>query len=315
MKKVLLTGGTGFIGYHLIKELHKRNIEFWAICRPGNSEAERIKGIKGAHIISCDLKDISRLPEICEEREFDAFFHLAWNGASGELRLDENVQMENVKCVVDCVKVAKELQCKKVIFAGTVCEKQVESIGEIDKFSNSSNYLIAKKYAHVMAQNIAKKIQQEIVWCNFYHPIGVFNKKNQIVASVIKKLLEGNKIALGDGKSLFDVIDVSDLVNAFCIMADTSLSKDTYFVGSGNPRLLKDYLETVKEIVNPQMKLGWEELDLVNLPMEEDWLDISEFSNETGFKVKVRFEDSIKQMREWMLNEEEYNQKKWDWVF
>ena len=143
----------------------------------------------------------------------------------------------------------------------------------------------------------------------------MFNKKNQIVASVIKKLLEGNKIALGDGKSLFDVIDVSDLVNAFCIMADTSLSKDTYFVGSGNPRLLKDYLETVKEIVNPQMKLGWEELDLVNLPMEEDWLDISEFSNETGFKVKVRFEDSIKQMREWMLNEEEYNQKKWDWVF
>lgn len=311
MKKVLITGATGFIGYYLLKELYRNSVECWIVCRDGCRELEKLKTISGIHIIMCDLNCIEKLPDICDEREFDAFYHLAWDGASGPLRSDANLQMDNAKWTMECVAVASQMKCKKLIVTGTICEKQCESIGNYPEFLKSSFYLLGKKYSHVMAQNMCKKLGQPIVWCYFYHPVGVFNKKEQIITNTIKKLMENGNLEFGSGQGLFDVIDVVDLAVALYLMGEKDLKHDTYYVGSGCPRKLKEYLEIVRDKVNPGACLHFGNLNLGSLPMKYEWLDTSEFENATGFRTTIVFEESIDQVKAWLSNPQKYEEKKW----
>lgn len=311
MQKAVVTGATGFIGYHLIRELLGKDVEIWAVGRKGSKDLESMQVVKGIHTIACGLENILALPEICSKRNFDIFYHLAWSGASGILRSNYDVQMSNVGWTCDCVQVAKQMQCKKIIVTGTVCEKQCDAIEKQKIFLPSSYYLLAKKYAGAMAKCIAKRIGIPLVWCQFYHPVGIFNKKEQLIANTIQKLLWHEPLKFGRAQGLFDVVDVRDLAHAMYLMGENELLEDTYFVGSGNPLELMVYLEMAKSMIDQTAFMQYGELDTIELPMERAWLDSLPFQRETGFTPIFAFTDSVEAMRQWLENEEYYDSKKW----
>lgn len=311
MLRAVVTGATGFIGYHLIRELLGKGVEIWAVGRKGSRDLESMQIVKGIHTIACGLEDISDLPEMCRERGFDAFYHLAWSGASGILRSNYDIQLGNVGWTCNCVKAAKQMQCKKIIVTGTVCEKQCEAIEKQNAFLPSAYYLLAKKYAGAMAKCIARRIGIPLVWCQFYHPVGVFNKKEQLIANTIWKLLRHEPLKFGRAQGLFDVVDVRDLARALYLMGEKDLLEDTYFVGSGNPMELVEYLEIVRNMINHAAFMQYGALETIELPMERAWLDSLPFQRETGFMPVFTFPDSIEEMRQWLEDEECYDSKKW----
>lgn len=313
MKKILITGATGFIGYHLVKTLWKNSIEIWAVCRESNKDIDKIKKIPGIHVISCDLNDISKLPVLCTERGFDIFYHIAWDGTTGFFRDDANLQLQNVNWTIDCVKVAHLMGCKKIICTGTICENQYDAIVDCQEYINISSYLIAKRYSRVMAFNMGKKYNQNVIWCTFYHPIGIYNKREQIIAHTIQSILRKESVSFGSGNGLFDIIDVSDLARALYIMGNVTLAKNIYFVGSGNPLRLKEYLQIVKREIDNKAVLNFGKLPLPELPMKREWLDTTDFCTETGFRPLINFINSIHAMEKWMLNIDKYETNKWNY--
>ncbi len=75
MKTAILTGATGFVGYALLKELIRNNIQVYVLCRPQSLHRNRLNGITGITVIEADLEnweDITELPR------GDVFYHLAW---------------------------------------------------------------------------------------------------------------------------------------------------------------------------------------------------------------------------------------------
>ncbi len=314
MKKALITGATGFVGYYLLKELLNNHVEVWAICRGNSPSFGLLSSSKKLHIIECSLDDIRTLPEICPERDFDAFFHIAWDGAAGPARADYCAQMKNTLSTCQCIEVAKEMRCAKVVVTGTICEKQVAQMVTDKLYPPSSYYLMAKSHAHEMADVISHRLGIKLVWCHFYHPIGVFNKTNQIIAGTILKMLNGERLSFGPATGLFDVIDVSDLARALFIMGEKELSKDCYMIGSGDPKPLRYYLDTVKDIVAPEAVMEYDSLNTTELVMKGEWLDTSEFEAETGFRPQIGFSQSITDMKEWLENEQEYYQNKWTFI-
>lgn len=311
MKKVFITGVTGFIGYHLLKELHEKGVEVWTLCNKDNTNYNDLRKVVGVHIVEAGLEDMLSIPEICKEREFDAFYHLAWKGASGKLRGSYATQIQNIKWTCDCVETAKLLKCKKIIVTGTVCEKQCEAIGRQQNFYSSSYYLFAKKNANDLARSISKKVDIPLIWCLFYHPIGIFNKKEQLIANTIYKILNQENIEFGRATNLFDIIDVRDLAIALRIMGEKNLSHDEYYIGSGTPKLLKEYLEIVRKLIDASAYMNYGAINTVDLPMKLEWLDVLPFQKEVNFTPKISFEKSIIDMKRWMENEDKYNYEKW----
>lgn len=296
MKRVLITGATGFIGYHLVNEMRLHDVEVYAVCSENSDNTDRIVGIPGVRIIKCNLGKIEHLPEIIEERGFDAFYHIAWKGASGKLRTDYNVQMDNIRWTLNALEVSVKLNCKKFIATGTVCENQCTDMINHNTFFKSSYYITAKRTAYEMIKYRCSEIDYPFVWCTFYHPVGKFNKHEQLIMSTALKLKYGGKLNFGSASQWFDVIAVEDLCHGLFLAGDCELKKDRYFIGSGKPRILKDYLEEMKDIISPDAVMNYGYYTSEELIVKKEWLDISEFQNETGYKPLYPFNKVIEKI-------------------
>lgn len=241
------------------------------------------------------MERIDSLPSILGEVDVDVFYHLAWFGATGIDRENIFIQEKNIRWSLDAVRVCLELGAKRFVSTGTVCEEQCEWILRNKSQCRNAYYLLAKKHTYELLSVYCKKNNLPMVWCTFYHPVGKYNKKEQIIINTINKLKLGETPQFGPADKWFDVISVEDLAYGLYLAGDNHLSEDKYFIGSGYPRLLRDYLEEIKNVVAPQgtIDIGFFEDD--SPPLNKDWLDCSSFCDETGFKCKKSFYDYLRE--------------------
>jgi nucleoside-diphosphate-sugar epimerase len=304
MKKAIVTGGTGFIGVHLINELISNDVEVFAICRSDSDNLYRLNDISGVKIIECDLAGIKKLPYILQARNFDTFYHLAWQGASGKLRTDYQVQQNNASICCDMAAAAKELGCKKIVATGTVYEELCDSILCSDTFRTPSFYLLSKKYAHEMLLQLTLKLGIDFTWCTFFHPIGKYIKPEQMMSYTISCLLKGESPTFGKAQEPYDIVAVEDIAHGLMLAGERKLPKRQYYIGSGSPKRLHTYLEMAQALLNPNLPLGIGTRPDDGLRFNFDWFDCSEFQKDTGYVARVNFEDAIINTAEW-INEME----------
>ena len=281
------------MGCHLVKELVANGVKVYALCRKDTTNLNRIKDLKGVRIIEGSLEDVEKLPDLCKERDFDVLYHLAWRGASGEERANSVIQAENITWCLRLIQVAKSMGVKKVVVSGTVCENQCEAMIRNQYTGKSAYYLMAKRSTYEMLSVLCRQLELPLVWCTFYHPIGKYNKPEQLIMNTILKLKKGETPQFGPADKWFDVIAAEDLCRGFYLAGLKNLKKDRYFIGSGQPRVLKDYLYEVREVVNPKVPLEIGYFLDDGLPMKRSWLNENAFVEETGFKCLIGFREQV----------------------
>lgn len=301
MRKAVVTGATGFIGCHLVEELQKENVEVYALCRKNSLNAGRLSDAQNCHIIYIESWDGDDIVQQFDKKEIDVFYHLAWEGASGEQRKDFAVQLQNIIFTCKMIEVASRLKCKKFVCTGTICENQVYDIMSQNKFVTASYYLMAKQTAYCFSQNKCKELGIKLIWCTFYHPIGKYNKREQLIANTIYKMLSGGALKFGTAKGWFDIVAIEDLCKGLYLAGKCELCNDRYFIGSGSPQTLYCYLEEIKEIINPNAYMQYGSLATDDIEMKKEWLDIDAFQTETGYTPQYSLYDAVCETRDWVI--------------
>lgn len=300
MKTAIITGAAGFIGYYLTANLQQKGIRVIAICRPGSVNNQRLKKFQSIEIIETDISKIMEHSERLKKYSPEVFFHLAWDGTTGEKRGDYHVQLENVRDTCDAYICASVSGCKKFVVSGTVYEYLTEQVLSADKFNPLSYYVMAKHYAYESILELSKKIGLDFTWCRFCQPIGKFIKMNQLMAYMVAEIKNGNRPQFGTAENPFDMIVVEDLAEALYLAGECTLKKRLYYIGSGHPRMLKDYLIEAGKCVNSDMELIFGERPDDGLKFDYGWLDPSEFDSETGFVVRYSFADGVYKVENWI---------------
>ena len=304
LKKVIVTGATGFLGLHLIDQLVKDNVEVTAICRPYSKNKFRLVDYDRVSVIEFDLDEITNLPIHISDRDYDVFFHLGWEGASGLLRTDCYTQQKNTIHCCNAAQVAKELGCKKIVATGTVYEKLYNTIIHSDVFRAPAFYLLSKKYAYEMMLQLTKKIDLDFVWCTFFQPIGKYIKPEQMMAYTISSLLKNKQPIFGQALEPYDIVAVEDIAHGIILAGKTELSQKQYYIGSGAPKRLFEYLEIVQQLINPTIPLGVGLRPDDGLRFNYEWLECSQFMYETGYRPRVSFNDAVLRTAEWIISNE-----------
>ena len=127
MQKAIVTGSAGFVGNAVVRELLQCGTEVWSIVRPGFStrmKGSRLDGL-AVHLVECDLREISKLPDRLKERGFDVWYQFAWDGLFGADLLDYHQQIANVEWVLDAINAAKDLGCSKFIGSGSISQYEL----------------------------------------------------------------------------------------------------------------------------------------------------------------------------------------------
>jgi nucleoside-diphosphate-sugar epimerase len=184
---------------------------------------------------------------------------------------------------------AYECGCKKFVSLGTCYEKLTLP----EKFGNSDFYVVSKRYAHESADRLAKKLGIEFVWTTVCHPIGKGIKPNQMIAYVINTLKNNETPKMGPAKTWYDIVSVNDLALGLRLIGENNLTQREYFIGSGKPRILRDYLLEIPQILDTKTTVDIGARPDDGLRFDKEWFDISPLENETGYIPKVSYEDAI----------------------
>lgn len=299
MNNVIVTGANGFIGSSLIRKLVEKGVRVTAVdisfAQPRLPESNLITRVESG----VDLSLAERIPA----GEYDAFYHLAWRGVNGPDKADPVVQLENIRMAVDCAKICKQLGVRKLLCAGTVAENATFSLPNLQSTSGGMMYGVAKHACRLMVEDYCKNIGLPFVWMQFSNIYGVGNKTGNLVSYTLGELLAGREATFGPALQPYDFIYVDDLIEAVLRLGENDTPNAFYYIGSGSPRVLKDYLNRIGELAGKSelVKIGIRPDDGIRYTME--MFDCRPLFAAIGDYVSTDFDAGITRTMEWLNKE------------
>lgn len=295
MHRAIVTGPTGVIGVALIEKLIREGIEVLAVCRCGSSRIINISRNNKVQVLECSIDKIKELPRLTN-KNYDVFFHFAWEGTTAMARNNMYLQNQNVKYTLDAVEVACALGCHTFVGAGSQAE-----YGRVEGMLKSSTpcfpengYGMAKLCAGQMSREYAHQLGLKHIWVRILSVYGPYDGEQTMVMSTIKNLQEGIVPKLTKGEQMWDYIYSCDAARAFYLLGEKGVDGKTYVLGSGQARPLAEYINEIREVVNPKADIA-----LGTLPYGEKQVmylvaDISELEKDVSFEPSVNFKEGIK---------------------
>lgn len=294
--KIIITGANGFVGSNLVKKFFDANYQVIGIVK---NKDENIKQIEAyCKILYSNFTNMEQLFYDIKEsvlNDESIFYHLAWCGVNGPLKSNYDLQLKNIKMALDCAMLAKKLGCKRFLVAGTVAENACDSFHYLNELSNGLMYSVSKKSTKLFLEVLCKNIKLPFVWMQFSNIFGPNNKTGNLISYTLMQLKNNKKAEFGPALQPYDFIYIDDLIEAiFRLGIVKNLSLNFYFVGSGTPKLLKDYLLDVGTKMNKLdlIKLGAKQDDGIKYTYE--MFDISSLLNDIGNYISKNFDEAIK---------------------
>lgn len=307
--RAVITGATGAVGMALISELTGRGTEVTVLCRKGSARAANIPEHPLVKKVECSLSDMATL-DLGDEK-YDMFFHLAWDGTTGATRNDMYLQNTNVKYTLDAVGLAHRLGCKVFLGAGSQAE-----YGRVEGKLNSSTptfpengYGMAKLCAGHMSRNMCHARGMRHIWVRILSVYGPYDGDRSLIASTIHKLFDGEKPSFTAGEQIWDYMYSGDTARAMTELALRGKDGGVYCLGSGQTRPLREYVEAVRDCIDPDAELGFGDIPYGEGQVMYLCADTTQLQDDIGFTSRVSFEEGIRLTVEWYKKERIKNQK------
>ena len=299
MKRVIITGPTGTIGVALTDILTKSDCEVYAICRPNSSNIKNLKNRENLHVIECDISNLLDLKSKLSGR-FDAFYHFAWNGTFGDARNEVDLQFSNVKYTLDAVNLAKSLNCKVFVGAGSQAEYGhfFEPADENTCTKPFTLYGAAKLSAGQMSRVYAQNLDLKHIWVRIFSVFGPCDGSRTLVSYVINELKSGKSPGLTPGEQVWDYLYSYDAADAMIKVAEKGKDGAVYCLGSGQKKQLKEYIQGIADVVNPSVSLTFGLKPYSESQVMFLSANISALKNDTDFAPKYEFKQAIKEIIE-----------------
>lgn len=303
LKSVIISGANGFVGSWLVKEMVKNNINVLALDREGCNN--NLPESSLVSFIPMDLADVSALRDKINNNEYDVFYHFAWAGSAGEARTDETLQLKNALWTADCLRLAKELGCKKFVCAGSIMEK--ETLAAVYNAGNKPGmpyiYGAGKMIAHCICKPIAAQLGIDLVWAYITNAYGEGEISPRFVNTTIRKIINNEPLQFTSATQNYDFVHVEDVARAFYAIGDKGKGFCEYTIGSSNARPLKEFIIEMQQALAPEAELIFGDVPFtgINMPLSE--FDTTATQEDTGFKAEISFAEGVRRTMEWLKSQ------------
>lgn len=298
-KKVVITGATGAIGIALIQKCIESNTEVLAFVHKGSKRINLIPKSSLVKILEADIEDDFSIDTV--NRDYEVFYHFAWEGAQGTLRNDTFIQVANIYRTQCAVVLAQKLGCNAFIGAGSQAEYGITDLKLTpDTPANPvTGYGIAKLCAGQMSRLLCKEKGLRHVWARILSVYGPFDGENSMISASIQRLLKGKRASFTHGKQLWDYLFASDAAEALYLLGELGNDQKTYVVGNGESRPLKEFITVIGDCLGETENLGIGEIPCSEKQTINLRADITDLINDTGFRPQVSFEEGIRRTIMW----------------
>lgn len=289
MSRVLVTGGSGFIGRHAVAALVEAGHEVHVVSRRPPSTRPPPGVIW--HQSDLLLDPIGTVAEVAPDR----LLHLAWCTEPGRCWSSlENVLW--VEATLALVRTFAAFGGTRAVFAGSCAEYEWGPPGPCVERSTSLRpatlYGISKDATRAVVEAAATELDLSVAWGRVFFLYGPAEDRRRLVAAVAHGLATGERVATSAGTQRRDFLHVSDVGGAFAAILDADACGPIN-IGSGQAPPLRALIDTLGEVAGrPEL------LDVGALPQrpgdpEELLADNTRLRDEVGFRPRVRLSEGL----------------------
>ena len=318
MRKVLITGVAGFIGYHLAKRLIAENIFVIGIDNMNDYYSVELKKDRLKNIgerdnflfIEASIENMDVLEDCFKDYKPDIVINLA---AQAGVRYS----IENPKAYIDSNVIGffNMLECcrrypvKHLIFASSSsvygANKKVPYSTKDKVDTPVSLYAATKKTDELLAYSYSKLYKIKTTGLRFFTVYGPFGRPDMAYFSFTDKIMNDKSIQIFNNGDMYrDFTYIDDIIEGIVRLLDYIPKEDEnnafykiYNIGNNNPVKLMDFINILEESLGKSARKEY-------LPMQpgdvyQTYADIEELKRDTGFAPKTKLSDGINKFVEW----------------
>lgn len=303
MKKGLVIGAAGFVGRYLIREMKENSIEPYVTKLPH----ERLDGVE-ARVYDLDIMDKEAIVALLMEIRPDYIFHLAAQSSVGLAWKNPILTVDvNIKGSINVMDAVRELFYKpRVLLIGSGEEyghiQPGESpITETNLLRPGNIYAATKACQNMIGNIYSKAYDMELMMVRAFNHIGPGQAPMFVVSDFCKQVVEIEKglrepvMMVGNLAARRDFTDVRDVVKAYVALVQKGEPGETYNVGSGNAREIRQILDLIISMSDKDVRVEIDpnKIRPVDVPIIE--ADITKLNRLTGWKPQIPLEQTVKE--------------------
>jgi UDP-glucose 4-epimerase len=263
MTNVLVTGGAGFIGSHLVRALLERGDAVRVLDNFSTGRHEYLQGLEQLEIHQADLRDPSAVAEAV--RGVEIIFHLAaFVSVPLSMADPETCFAVNAAGTVGLLEAARRAGVQKVVLASSTAvygDTDTFPTGEDTPLSPLSPYAVSKQVNELYARLYTQTLGLPVIALRFFNVYGPRQRPDSDYAAAIPiflgRLLNDLPITVfGDGKQTRDFIFVRDVVEANLLAAASSVAGEAFNICTGREISILDLMEELSELMLGQSVAG-----------------------------------------------------------
>jgi|TARA_B100000214_G_scaffold193188_1_gene139782 dTDP-glucose 4,6-dehydratase len=324
MKKILITGGAGFIGSNLIIYLINKYKDYEIINVDSLTYASnlnylsQISSSENYTFYNIDIRDFDLLKELVLDEKFDFIIHLA-----AESHVDNSINnpllfaQTNILGTINLLNSVKELwnDKKDNRFYHVSTDEVYGTLGDSGSFHEKTNYDPRSPYS-------ASKASSDHFVSAYYHtynlPVLISNcsnnfgpnqNKEKLIPVVINSILNKQKIPIyGNGKNIRDWLFVDDHIEAIDTILHNAEIGQTYNIGGNNEltnlELVRKIIEITSRLINEDKESILKLISFVEDRKGHDYrysIDNSKLKNNLGWSPSHNFEKSLEKTIKWYI--------------
>ena len=300
-KRVLVTGGAGFLGGAVVEALRRRGCT--DIVVPRSRE--------------CDLTDAAAIDALMRRERPEVMFHLAAvvGGIGANRENPGKFFYENAIMGIQLIEHARRYSVEKTIVAGTVCAYpkfapvpfKEESLWDGYPEETNAPYGIAKKALLVQCQAYREQYGMNAIYLlpvNLYGPRDNFDpRSSHVIPALIRKALEARDsgsdefVVWGDGSATREFLYVDDAAEGIVAAAERYDGEAPVNLGSGEEIPIRDLVGLIAELCGFRGRVVWDTTKPNGQPRRK--LDTARAAREFGWHAGTSLRDGLRQTIAW----------------
>lgn len=305
-KRVVVTGGAGFLGSNVVRKLKERGCQHIFVPRSKDY----------------DLREKEAVVRMYEDSKPDIVIHLAAvvGGIGANQKYPGRFFYDNAIMGIQLIEQARQFGVEKFVCVGTICAypkftpvpfKENDLWNGYPEETNAP-YGLAKKMLLVQLQAYRQQYGLNGIYVlpvNLYGPGDNFDPEySRVIPAIIKKCVDAKRqgtskiVAWGTGEATREFLYVEDTAEGIVLATEHYNKPGPVNLGAGQEIKIKDLVYLIKELTGFEGEVMWDTSQPDGQPRRR--LDTSRAKREFGFEVKIAFQEGLKHTIEWYENQQ-----------